>query len=429
MRRVVLFVGALVLVAGLGLGLARVGALSGEELDRSGDALSINAIGSESLVRGDLWEGQEAFFEVCAEDSFARGWEEVAFEVWHLGDDALAQRVEAAEWLPHVQPGAQHACVVVARWESVLVGGEYGLRMAGRPTAEGQGRVRGRVAAWRALADGDLWGVVLGFAGGLLLLLGLALRPADPTTARSDFQALADETLEAGPPAVAEPSILGRWTARPPWLRVTVALAVFLAAMIGLSVLGGTLLGLVRALALAAVQLVLAFAFIAPRASAEGEHPRRSIALGLVRPWPGWWVLVLASVVGFGIWLAGAWLSQLVPSTGLSPVEAFVSYPSGSLALAVVAVVVPIAEELFFRGFVFGALEERRGPGVAFVVTALVFALAHLPQQWGAWGPFVSVTFTGLMLTALRLGTRSTITPALAHLTHNALITALALAG
>ncbi len=129
-------------------------------------------------------------------------------------------------------------------------------------------------------------------------------------------------------------------------------------------------------------------------------------------------------MVGVVLWIGGRLVMMFVPSTGQAPIEAFVSYPSGGLAVGCVAVCVPVAEELFFRGFLFGTLERARGPWVASVVTIVLFALVHLPQQWGAWGAFASVTITGVALTAL---TRSTLVPAVAHLTHNGFITLLAL--
>ena len=95
--------------------------------------------------------------------------------------------------------------------------------------------------------------------------------------------------------------------------------------------------------------------------------------------------------------------------------------------MACVAVVVPLAEELFFRGFVYGTAERWKGANAATVASIVLFAVVHLPQQWGAWGAFASVTLTGVVLTLLRRATGSTLVPALAHVAHNALITLLAL--
>ena len=55
------------------------------------------------------------------------------------------------------------------------------------------------------------------------------------------------------------------------------------------------------------------------------------------------------------------------------------SLPGGRVALAIlaVAIVAPIAEEFFFRGFLYQALRRWRGPGQAAVLSALFFAIAH----------------------------------------------------
>jgi len=86
-----------------------------------------------------------------------------------------------------------------------------------------------------------------------------------------------------------------------------------------------------------------------------------------------------------------------------------------------------VAEEIFFRGLVYGALEKRFGAGAAIAGSAVLFALVHLPQQWGAWGACASVLLLGLCLGLLRRYSGSTRAPALAHLAHNAILTLLAL--
>jgi len=48
------------------------------------------------------------------------------------------------------------------------------------------------------------------------------------------------------------------------------------------------------------------------------------------------------------------------------------------LALFLGAVVAPIAEEVYFRGFIYAGLRERLGLGWAVVLSAALFALAHL---------------------------------------------------
>jgi membrane protease YdiL (CAAX protease family) len=82
-------------------------------------------------------------------------------------------------------------------------------------------------------------------------------------------------------------------------------------------------------------------------------------------------------------------------------------------AAVFVCVIAPIAEETFFRGFFFGALRRWRitlagrdvGTLLAAVVTAIVFALAHVgsaPAQY-----LVPLGFLGFMLCLVRWRTRS----------------------
>lgn len=53
------------------------------------------------------------------------------------------------------------------------------------------------------------------------------------------------------------------------------------------------------------------------------------------------------------------------------------SGPGIAVLVLVVCIGAPFAEELFFRGLLLRALEKRWAPGVALVVSTLVFALSH----------------------------------------------------
>ena len=217
-------------------------------------------------------------------------------------------------------------------------------------------------------------------------------------------------------------------------LRAIVGLGIVLGAGVALGALAprGPTWGLIGGLALAGVEIGAAFALVragsdASRASALGlERPRRPIVAIAA--------FALAPVAGVALFAIARVALRLVPSTGEAPVEAFVSWPSGMLSFAALAVVAPIAEEIFFRGLVYGAL---RGEGaratalreaIAIGGSWLLFALAHLPQDWGNWGGMISVLTAGLGFTLLRAGTRSTLVPCLAHLVYNGLLAASALA-
>ncbi len=181
-----------------------------------------------------------------------------------------------------------------------------------------------------------------------------------------------------------------------------------------------------RGLVIALVEVTLAFGLVTPEA--DPVRPPRSVALGLRPPRrvPRLW-LGLAPLLGLGLVLVGRAVVHAIPSTGVAPIEVFVEMPSGRLAVALIGVLAPVAEELFFRGFIFAALARWRGADVALGVTVMLFSVVHLPQQWGAWGAFASVTMMGLVLTGLRRWTGSTLLCALVHLTHNGLITLLSI--
>jgi membrane protease YdiL (CAAX protease family) len=116
------------------------------------------------------------------------------------------------------------------------------------------------------------------------------------------------------------------------------------------------------------------------------------------------------------------WISALVPATGVAPVERLVSAPSGMLGMLAIGLVAPFAEEIYFRGLLFAALERARGVVFAGVFTALLFALLHLPQAFGAWPSFVSICLAGFFFTLVRALTGSTLASLLAHLGYNGVI-------
>ncbi|MCB9633173.1 MAG: CPBP family intramembrane metalloprotease [Sandaracinus sp.] len=419
-RPLALGLAILLLVAAYALGLVGIGERFATERDVGGEAIALGALEDPRvLVRTALAEGQAVVFEVCAEDGFGEAWartggfeilyaEEARFDVVRAVpfDEVLAQRVQRdAEGI---------GCVVVADAESLGVSGEYVVALAAGalPETLANVRARARVIAWTPLGGSDRLAVWLALAGALQLVVALALprkREEDeaPTAEASESSSLAPSRLV---------------------LRVVVGVVALIGAMFGLAFvpLGGAQGAVVRGLLIALAEVLVAFFWIAP--VVDAVRPPRSAALGLAPPRraPMVWLLT-APLLGLALVIVGRFVAMAIPSTGVAPIEVFVELPSGRLAVALVAVFVPIAEELFFRGFVFGSLERARGGNLALVATTILFALVHLPQQWGAWGAFASVAFTGLVLTGLRRATGSTLLCALVHLTHNALITLLSI--
>jgi membrane protease YdiL (CAAX protease family)/RNA polymerase subunit RPABC4/transcription elongation factor Spt4 len=116
-------------------------------------------------------------------------------------------------------------------------------------------------------------------------------------------------------------------------------------------------------------------------------------------------------------------LTSIVENVSHKPVEApkqiTLQTNPATLALVIVGVSVivlaPLAEEAFFRGFIFQRLRSKYGVGVGIVVSAAVFGLAHLI-------PLIILPIFGLgVLLAAIVNTRKSIIPSIfAHATFNA---------
>lgn len=417
MRRLFLTLGVLTALLAFALGTTLVARMSDEERNEIGQTQTLSELGAierRLVVSAVLAEGQHATFELCSEDGFDPAeWTGRAFTVHFLEPGAAPERAARVPFEEIDDAAFQRSpaggCVVFKRWDEVLVAGEFAIGIEVEDVRSDP-RVRGRILAHREI-EGLGRGVVLGSLLSALMVLLAFLFPPRPIT---EFQRLSPR-----------PERTPAW---PAWVRVLAGVIGLLAVMFAIGfVHGGSAMAVVRALIIAGAQVGFAL-WLAQRAAPKGEAETR-LDVGVALTWPRpRWILLLMPLVGVVVWLVGSRLGRLVPSTGVAPIEAFVSFPSGSLAVALIAVFVPLAEEVFFRGFVYTTLDRVRGANIATAVSVVVFAVVHLPQQWGAWGAFVSVGFTGIVLTLLRRWTRSTLPGVLAHLSHNAVITLLALA-
>jgi membrane protease YdiL (CAAX protease family) len=97
----------------------------------------------------------------------------------------------------------------------------------------------------------------------------------------------------------------------------------------------------------------------------------RLVGIGLVL---GVAVLVMSALVQSALQATGVRQTQMA---GLSCIRGFP--PGGFLAVVLAGgVLAPIAEELYFRGYVFRTYFQSRGPWVAYGATSLLFATLHL---------------------------------------------------
>lgn len=148
------------------------------------------------------------------------------------------------------------------------------------------------------------------------------------------------------------------------------------------------------------------------------EDPIRSLVLGLAlgavlaasllvpvaerRTHPG--TVLAVTVTGLAVFaLAGA-------ITGPRP---SVPWAASALGLSLLA---GVAEEALFRRALYGAL-VRRGPAIAVIVSALAFALLHVPAY--GWVAFPVDLGAGLVFGWQRHASGSWAAPALTHVTAN----------
>lgn len=90
------------------------------------------------------------------------------------------------------------------------------------------------------------------------------------------------------------------------------------------------------------------------------------------------------------------------------------SLPASDLpGWALLTVAVATAEEAFLRGVLFDAVQRRRGLDVAVVVTAVAFALLHVPFY--GWSSLPLDLAVGLALGAARVAAGTWTAPAIAH--------------
>lgn len=434
MRRIALIAGALTICAGIGLVWLEVVKLAQDERDVAGDVMSLADSIDTYLVQTRLAHHQQAHFELCGEGVVIEGWSARAVTIWFLNEDGTrdqVRRIRFTDLMNRMERQGDAFCVNVVHWDSVLIAGEYALSVdiGVAPEGESDTRIRARILSWRSAS-------FPGRAGILVLLFGIALiafgftRPVIFAGSKT-FGDAGEGLGDTGPPP--------EWKHAPGNVMVRVGLGILMVVgvMLGLAfVPGGSVMIPVRGLAICLVQLALAFALVHPRRLAPGTAPpagqTRAEALALVglrsdvlwKRIGGWAAIVVAGVVIFRV---GRLVAGLIPSTGVAPIEAALAAPSGSLAIGLIATLAPLAEEIFFRGFVYTTLENRFGKKVAFAASWTLFAVAHLPQQWGAWGAFASVALAGFAFTLIRRVTGSSLASGVAHVSHNGIINVLAL--
>ena len=379
---------------------------------------------SATLTTVSLRRDQRVVFELCAADPMdpERWAGAMAVAVSRPSAREVLTRSELdARVLGMVRRDATSGCLTIGSG-TIGADDDYTIEASwdAPPTALADVPLRVRVLGRRPLGLAQVLIVLLTWIASLGLLATLALRSpseaaaAAPASEEEEEDAWVREVEGARRPL---PRWLGAQWLGAWWARLAGGFALVLAGFYATGFLpGGAAAGLAIGAGLASFEVGVALLFAPGRRLAA-----RLETLGLRRP-RAWWAWFPGAVLfGLGLVWVARLSTTLVPSTGTSAVQTFVSWPSGMLSFAALAVVAPLAEEIFFRGFVYGLLEPRNR-ALAFLGGWLLFVLAHVPQTFGQWGALVAITVTGLMLTTLRAASRSTLVSGLAHLVYNGLL-------
>jgi len=161
-----------------------------------------------------------------------------------------------------------------------------------------------------------------------------------------------------------------------------------------------------------------------------GKYRLRWSALGfrplvLDRAW-----VIVATVVGmFAVVEVYIVIVQLIGAEGLLPQSTLEGDVFDNRALVVMAgilavIAAPVAEETFFRGFLFGGLVKRLGVFGAALASGFLFSLAHAQPT-----TLIPFTFIGMVLAWSYVYTGSLWTNIGAHLVFNLISFSVSLAG
>lgn len=169
--------------------------------------------------------------------------------------------------------------------------------------------------------------------------------------------------------------------------------------------------------------------------------PGSSLWLGRVRPWTAFAMrrpplasLLPALVLGLSLWPWTHEITALLRALGLDTVraehleavrDALKKWREESpfFIFAVLAILTPLLEELFFRGYLEGSFLRTQPAATAILTSAALFGAFHLFTSFGiAVERFVPTTLTGIALGWVRYCTGSVWPGVLLHGAHNGLV-------
>ncbi len=246
------------------------------------------------------------------------------------------------------------------------------------------------------------------------------------------------ESTTPRPPAPASPPGPARAIDLPPWRPWTAPLGVILGLGLGAVatilvdlVAGGSNVGHPSPAVTIVGDIVFDLAFVAAAlwlGSREGRLRAADFGFRRARPRGAVRAGVLAIVGYYGVTAAYAALFSLHGADKL-PSDLGATHSTAALVAATifVCVIAPVAEEFFFRGFLFGALRRlglrvggrELGPWVAAVITGILFGLAHTGSAASQY--LIPLGFLGFVLCVVRWRTGSLYPCIVLHSANNAL--------
>jgi membrane protease YdiL (CAAX protease family) len=391
MRRIAFAVAMALGCAGLSLGGLRVVQLERGELELETPWRSLNELAhapgssavSARLAEVELARGERALVEVCWRGGLGaeHGLGGLEFAVFEQAPMRLMLRVPLDEaHLDSIQRDAAMACLRLGQGTAPRTG-RYTVDAIwpdGPPSAIARSQPLGvRVLARTPLSSLDRGSVITLALGVVVALLTAVLLPSRREAAGFDSPQL----VPARQLALAIVSLL---------------------AVAGTTELpaAGAASGLLKGAGLTVLQIGLALWL------AGGLASSRSSALAIRAVSRPGCALAAALLVAVLLVVSARLALHLIPATSRAPIQSFVSWPSGLLCFALLGVLLPVGEELFFRGYLYRS-------------ALVLFIALHLRQSWGNWGGVMAVAITGVALTTLRVCSGSTLVSALAHVLYN----------
>lgn len=149
--------------------------------------------------------------------------------------------------------------------------------------------------------------------------------------------------------------------------------------------------------------------------------------------WPRAWAVYLLLGVAFCIVIQ--LLANVLPMPHKIEFDIFFQTPLRAWSLAICGMsLVPVFEEMLFRGFLYPVLARRLGLILAVILTAVPFVMIHVPQLLDpkmafkkSWGAILVISIIGFALTIVRAVKKSVAAGVLMHMAYNGFTSVLAI--